>query len=152
MVSTAGRKYATATVPKQQRHDGSRHARGEPRDAEDDDERGDADRGVDQGELRQRVRDLDQARKEHAGRMCDRQAEEVLDLGAGDQHGDAVREPDHDGTRDEPHGGPHAGDSEQQDHHAGHGGDHVEPVDAVRCDDPGDHDDERAGRAADLRA
>ena len=84
--------------------------------------------------------------------LFDLQAEEVLDLGAGDQHGDAVRETDDDRTRNELDHRAHAGDAESDEQNAGDERAHEQPVDAILGDDAGDHDDERAGRPADLAA
>ena len=47
---------------------------------------------------------------------------------------------------------PEAGGAEQDQDHARHERAHEQPLDAVGGDDAGDHDHERAGRAADLDA
>ena len=84
--------------------------------------------------------------EELAGHVLDRQAEEVLDLRGGDEHGDAVGEADDDRPRDELHRRAEPGEPEHDQHHAGHHRAHEQAVDAVLGDDPGDDDDERAGR------
>ena len=89
-------------------------------------------------------------REEFAGIFLHREAEEIFDLGRGDQQGDAVGEADDDGARDEAHGGTQAGEAEEEQNHAGHHGDHEESGEAVFGEDSGDDDHEGAGGAADL--
>ena len=78
------------------------------------------------------------------------QAEEILDLGAGDQHRDAVGKSDHHRPRNKLHRRAHAGCAQNDEYRSRHDGAHVQAVDAVHGDDPGDHDHERAGRTANL--
>ena len=87
---------------------------------------------------------------EFAGHFIDLQPEEIFYLGAGDQDCDAVGESDHDGTRNELDGRAHAGEAQNDQHHAGHHGAHEQAIDAVHGDDARDHDDEGAGGPADL--
>ena len=79
------------------------------------------------------------------------QSEEVFDLRAGDQDRDAVGEADDDRPRNELDRRAHAGEAHDHQQDAGHHRAHEQAVDAVLGDDAGDHDDERAGRPADLR-
>ena len=85
------------------------------------------------------------------GNFVEMQSEEIFDLGAGDQNGDAVGEADDDRPRNELHRRAHAGRAQDDEHHARHHRAHEQAVDAVYGDDAGDHHDERAGRPADLR-
>ncbi len=78
------------------------------------------------------------------------QAEEIFDLGAGDQHRDAVGKPDDHRPRNKLHRRAHAGRAQHDEYGARHHRAHVQAVDAVHGDDPGDHDDERAGGPANL--
>ena len=93
----------------------------------------------------------DHARPELAGHV-DAQAEEVLDLRAGDQHGDAVGEADDDRPRNELHRRAQARHAQHDEDDARHHGAHEQAVEAVGRDDAGDDHDERAGRSADLGA
>jgi hypothetical protein len=79
-------------------------------------------------------------------------AEEVFDLSAGDEDGDAVGEADDDGARNEFDGGAKASDAEEDEEHAGHEGADQQSVEAVAGQDAEDDDDEGAGGAADLIA
>ena len=90
------------------------------------------------------------AQPEFAGNLVQMQAEEIFDLGAGNQHGDAVGKADDHRPRNKLHRGAHAGCAQNDEHDARHHGAHEQSVDAVDGDDPGDHDDERAGGSADL--
>ena len=78
------------------------------------------------------------------------QSEEILDLGAGDQHRDAVGKPDHHRPGNKLHRRAHAGRAQHDEYRARHYRTHVQAIDAVRSDDSSDHDDKRAGRTADL--
>ena len=80
------------------------------------------------------------------------EAEEVLDLGAGDEDGDAVGEAHDAGARDELDCGAEPGDAQQNEQHAGHEGAEQEAVFAVAGQDAEDDDDKCAGGAADLAA
>ena len=80
------------------------------------------------------------------------QAEEVADLGARNQDGNAVREADDHGPWQELDRGPHSGRAEDHEHDPGHHRAHEEAADAVLRDDAGYDDDERTGRSADLAA
>ena len=86
-----------------------------------------------------------------AGYMVHAQTEEVTDLRAGDEDGDAVGEANDDGPREIFHRGAHARCAEKNEQNAGHHGAGEEAVDAVLGDNAGNHHDERAGGAADLR-
>ena len=99
-----------------------------------------------------RGRERDHARPELAGHDLQVEAEEVAQLGAGDEDGDAVREADDDRARDEADGDAHAGEPHDDQHDAGHHRAHEQAVDAVLRDDAGDDDDERAGRPGNLHA
>ncbi len=79
------------------------------------------------------------------------QAEQVPDLSAGDQDGNAVGEADDHRAWKILHRGAHAGDAEKDEQNAGHHGAHEEAVDAVFGDNAGNDYDECAGRPADLR-
>ena len=84
------------------------------------------------------------------GTAVEPQSEEVADLRARDQHGDAVGEPDHHRARQVLHRRAHAGAPRTTSTTPAIIVHHVEPVDAVGRDDAGDHHDEGAGRPADL--
>ena len=103
----------------------------------------------------ERVHRLDEqrhAREKLARWVADAETEEVLDLGGGDQQGDAVGEAQDDRPRDELDRLAEAGDRQEQQHHARHHRHHQQAGQAVRGDDAGDDHDERAGRSADLNA
>ena len=87
---------------------------------------------------------------EFAGNLGQLQAEEILDLRAGDQHRDAVGKTDHHRARNKLHRRAHAGCAQHNEDGARHHGAHVQPVNAMHGDDPGDHDDESAGGSANL--
>ncbi len=74
----------------------------------------------------------------------------VPNLRAGDEHRDAVREPDDDRTRNEANDRPGARESKDDEHNARHHRAHEEARDAVLGDDARHDHDEGAGRAADL--
>jgi hypothetical protein len=78
------------------------------------------------------------------------QAEEIFDLGAGDQHRDAIGKTDDYGARNEFYGGTHAGCAQNDEYGARHDGAHVQPVNTMDGDDPGNHDYEGAGGSANL--
>jgi hypothetical protein len=63
-----------------------------------------------------------------AGTSCDLEAEEVLDLRAGDEHRDAVGEADDDRPRQVLDGGAHAAGAQHDQHHAGHHRAHEQAV------------------------
>src|SRR5947209_6235523 len=90
--------------------------------------------------------------EEFAGHVLDLEAEEILDLRAGDEHRDAVGEAHNYRPGQEFDGRPEPGEAEQDQHDSGHERADIEPVDAVPGDDAEDDDDERPGRPADLRA
>jgi hypothetical protein len=90
--------------------------------------------------------------EEVAGNVLDRDAEEVLDLRAGDEQRDAVREADHDRPRDEAHGGAESRHSRGDQERAGHHRAHEQARDAVLCHDGADDHDECSGRSANLVA
>jgi hypothetical protein len=92
------------------------------------------------------------ARKELAGNGGGAQAEEVLDLGGGDQDGDAVGEADDHHVGDEAHRSTQTGEAHEKKNDSGHDGDHGEAAHAKTGDDAGDNDDEGAGGSADLGA
>ena len=92
------------------------------------------------------------AGQEAAGDGRSPEAEEVFDLGRGDQQGDAVGEADDDRARDELDGGAEAGDAHDEQDDAGHEGDEGEAGDAEAGDDAGHDDDEGAGGSPDLDA
>ncbi len=79
------------------------------------------------------------------------QAEEVANLRAGDEDGDPVGEANDYGAGEIFHCRAHAGDAEKNEQNAGHHGAGEKAVDPVLGDDAGNHDDECAGWAADLR-
>ncbi len=78
------------------------------------------------------------------------QAEEILDLGAGNQHRDAVGKSNNHRPRNKFHRRAHAGGAQHDQDGARHDGAHVQPVDAVHRDDPGHDHDECARGSADL--
>jgi hypothetical protein len=78
------------------------------------------------------------------------QAEEVLDLGAGNEHGDAVGKADHDRPRNEFDRSPHAAHAHDDQENAGHHGAHEQAVHPVCRDDSGHDDDESASGTANL--
>ena len=88
---------------------------------------------------------------ELTGNFGQLQSKEILHLRAGDQHGNAIGESDHHGTRNKLHGGPHPGCAENDKQHAGHDCAHEQTINAVRSDYARNHYDESAGRTADLR-
>ena len=135
-----------------QRHDRAGHARQPPRHEQDERQRADAQR---QRRRMERVHRLDEqfhAREKLARWVTDAQAEEVFDLGGGDQQGDAVGEAEDDGPRDELDRLAEAGDRQEQQDDARHHRDHQQAGQAVRGDDAGDDHHERARRSADLDA
>ncbi len=82
--------------------------------------------------------------------MLDAQSEEVLDLCAGDQDGNAVGEAEHYWTRDELHRSAQSGGAHDEQQDAGHHGAHEQAVDPVLGDDCRYHHDKRPGRPANL--
>ena len=87
---------------------------------------------------------------EFAGNFGQLQAKEIFDLGAGDQHRDAIGKTDHNRARNKFHRGAHAGGAQHNEDGARHDGAHVQAVNAMHGDDPRDHDDESAGGSANL--
>ena len=149
----AGGKAATATVASEERDDGAGNAPGEARQEQDDGERGCGDGDglpADGGGVVRRARCMRARNSLGTGGRAE--AEEVFDLGGGDQQGDAVGEADDDGTGDELDGGAEAGEAHDEQHDAGHERDQREAGDAEAGDDAGDDDDEGAGGSADLGA
>ena len=103
----------------------------------------------------ERVHRLDEqfhAREELARWVADAQTEEVLDLGGGNQQGDAVGEAQDDRPRDELDRLAEAGDRQEQQDDARHHRHHQQAGQAVRGDDARDDHDERPRRSADLNA
>ena len=136
----------------EQRDDGAGNAAGEARPEEDDGERGGADGdGLPVGGGGAAEEHFD-AGEEVAGNGRGVEAEEVFDLGGGDEQGDAVGEADGDGARDVFDGGAEAGEAHDEQQDAGHDADQREAGHAELGDDAGDDDDEGAGGAADLGA
>ena len=84
--------------------------------------------------------------------MVDAQPEEILDLGAGDEYGDAVGETEHHRAGNELHRSAESGCAHDEEQDAGHHGAHEQAVNAVFGDDSRDHHDKRAGGTADLHA
>ena len=82
--------------------------------------------------------------------MVELQAEEILDLGAGDQDGDAVGEADDHGSRNELDSRAHARDAHDHQQDAGHHRAHEEAIDTVECNNARDDNDESAGGSSDL--
>lgn len=78
------------------------------------------------------------------------QPEEVFDLGAEDQYGDARGETHRDGIRDELDRRAEPGQAHRQQHDAGHDRADRQIGDAVFGDDPINNHDECTGRSADL--
>ena len=87
-----------------------------------------------------------------AGTDAHAQAEKVLDLTREDDHGDAAREADDHGVRNELDHAAELRDAHHDQHDAGHERRDDQSVDAVLLHDAVHDDDERAGRAADLHA
>ena len=78
------------------------------------------------------------------------QAEEILDLRAGNQHCDAIGKADDHRPRNKLHRRAHAGCAQNDEYGSGHHRAHVQSVNAVYGDDPGNHDNERTGGPANL--
>ena len=87
---------------------------------------------------------------EDSGNFVEMHSEEIFDLRAGDEDGDAIGESDDDGPGNEFHASAKSGRAHDDEQDSSHDGAHEQAVNAVNGDDPRDHDDERAGRAADL--
>jgi hypothetical protein len=87
---------------------------------------------------------------EFAGNFGQLQAEEIFDLRAGYQHRDAVGKTDHDRPRNKFHRRTHAGRTQDNEDGSRHDGTHVQAVNTVRGNNPGNHDDEGAGGPANL--
>ena len=83
--------------------------------------------------------------------LVDFEAEEILDLRAGDDHRDAVRESHNHRARNVFHRGAEPGDAQNDEQHARHQRAHEQAVQAVPRHDAVDDHDERARGAADLR-
>ena len=92
------------------------------------------------------------SREKLPGDLGDLQPEQIPNLRAGDQDADAIGEPDDDWPRDVFDRGAEAGDPEKDQDDAGHQRAHEQSVDAVCGHDARHHDDESAGRTADLDA
>ncbi len=86
--------------------------------------------------------------EEVAGDVLHAEAEEVADLSAGDENGDAICETDDDRAGKVFDGRAHAGDAEENEQDPGHHGAFEEAVDAMLGDDSGDDHYEGARRAA----
>ncbi len=80
------------------------------------------------------------------------EAEEVLQLGAGDEDGNAVSEADHHRAGNELDGGTHSGKAQQHQDDARHQRTHVQAIQPVRGDNTGHHNDEGPGGSANLGA
>ncbi len=78
------------------------------------------------------------------------QAEEILDLGAGNQDRDAVGESHHDRTRDELYRCSQTRRAQDDQHHPGHHRADQQPIEAIARQDAKDDDDKRPSRPADL--
>src|SRR5215475_13722119 len=89
--------------------------------------------------------------KEISRHRIEVQAEEILDLRAGDQNGDTIREADHNWPRKIFDRGTHTRGSEKKQKDASHHRADKEAVDAVLGDDSRYNNNECAGWAADLR-
>jgi len=92
------------------------------------------------------------AREKNTRDAFDLEAEEVLNLRAGNNHGDAVGETDDDGAWYEFDGRAKAGDAEYDEHDSGHDRAHIETVEPIARNDAGNDHDECPGGPADLRA
>ncbi len=90
------------------------------------------------------------AMQKFAGNVIDRQAEEILDLSARNQHGDAVGEPDHHRPRYELNDRTHAAHAQGDEKHSRQQGAHEKAVDAILSDDARHHHDKRARGSANL--
>jgi hypothetical protein len=90
------------------------------------------------------------AQPEFAGDLGQLQSEEILDLGTGNQYGDAVGKSDHNRPRDKFHSRAHASGAQNNQDDACHDGAHVESVDAVYGENSRHHDYEGAGGSANL--
>ena len=95
---------------------------------------------------------LAHAREKFAGVVLQAESEEVANLGAGNQHRNAVGETHHDRAGNELHRFAKAGEAHDDQHHACHHGAEEQSLHAVLDDDSVDDHDEGAGGAADLRA
>ena len=78
------------------------------------------------------------------------QSEKVLDLGGRDQQRDAVGKANHNGTWNEAHCGAQSAESQKQQDHTGHHGDHEQPGEAVFRQDPRNNHHERPRGTTDL--
>ncbi len=133
-------------------NDGGGHASREARQHQQNGQRAETkpERGwIEAGPVRGKKLD---AGKKLAGNGGGAEAEEVLDLGGGDQHGDAVGETDDDHAGNEADGGAEASESHDEENDSGHDGDHGKAGHAEAGDDAGNDDDKGAGGPTDLGA
>ncbi len=79
------------------------------------------------------------------------ETEQIADLRARDEDGNAVGETHDHRSREIFDGGTHAGRAKQKEQDAGHHRAHEQTTNAVLGDDSRDNHDERSGRASDLR-
>src|SRR3954447_11598583 len=91
-----------------------------------------------------------QALPEFSRNFIDLKSEEILDLCAGDQDGDAIGEADHNGARDELDRSAHASGAQNNQQDASHHSAHEQSIDAVSSDNSGDYYDECPGWTANL--
>ena len=84
-----------------------------------------------------------QAPEKLARHFADRQAEEILDLRAGNQDRDAVGEADHNRPRNVFDGLPQSGDPQQHQHEPRHEGAHIQSIDPIFGNDV-IHDDDKS--------
>ncbi|MNN31671.1 hypothetical protein D3C81_1453680 [compost metagenome] len=112
-------------------------------------ERQQGQRGGHEMQLRQRLQQVPELLVEMLA-ADRRQAEEVLPLADPDDHPDAGGEADDDRRGDELDDRAEARHAKRQEDDAGHDGGDLQPVDAVLGGDPGEDDDEGAGRPGDL--
>jgi len=122
-----------------------RHARAE----HDEQQAGQCQRGRDRVQLRQDLQQMPELVVEVCAASFG-QAEEVVPLADPDDHADAGREADDDRGGDEADHPAEPGQPKRRQHDAGHDGREQQPVHAERRHDPGQDDDERAGRPGDL--
>src|SRR6476661_6499883 len=78
------------------------------------------------------------------------QAKKVFDLRTGNQHRDAVGKTNDHRSWDKLHRSTHPGCTENDKYHSRHHSAHEQTIEAVHCDDAGNHYDKSAGWTSDL--
>ncbi len=126
-----------------------------PRDPRPDDDDGKRRSGDDE---RPRIDGIERVsvgvpfREKQGGDRCHLEAEQIADLTREDDQRDAAGEADRHWIRDELDRGTEPEQAERDQDESGHERRDDQPIDAIVLHDPGDDDDEGAGRPADLDA